>query len=484
MTGKIIKHVRLSSNEATIGESIRVDVEVFDPMTEVKINRIPGKTIFLQFETAGKQKIMVNAVFDSYSEDLEKHIVIQDRPAHQKPSPIIWATLDPHHLDVVRFSIPNDQIEIQDVMYNWDFGDGIEYASESSQQDHIYIESLDQNKEVTTFHVHVEAKFKNGSVTGATRTIGIFNLYAYNKIRNGTLTPQISIVEKINLPTHHPLLPLSLFCVFKITNVEDEELIFTKELVEWLYDSEKSDSAVPKFSINSPSLTKIDNELLIQSPISSVVRNLVSEKKLIVQDKNKKIGQEFGQFQPNVILKVPPKSFAFFTLPFLSHTFDGDIFGFAIHLSGSAARSNLRAIVSGYFEMRSPYGFSRRLPRTHKDLDKLLSHVIRLNRVQGKEKVTIDDFSEFILRKSITNKINPLIRQNTSSQKPISSFLGSTIKKDGNTITGSSRNIYKELELLSDAGLSSDKIEKLLDDSISKRKCRNYIFRDPNRWGM
>ncbi len=61
----------------------------------------------------------------------------------------------------------------------------------------------------------------------------MFNTYALNKVRRGILTPRVAVNHPQLIPAIM-FLPGEIICSFTITNLEDEDLLFSREKQDWL----------------------------------------------------------------------------------------------------------------------------------------------------------------------------------------------------------------------------------------------------------
>lgn len=227
----LIKAVVVSKTAASVGEGIRVQVETPSDC-EVTINGVPGSVQYLQFAWAGPFTVRVAANRGTLGEQARFQLNIANADPHVMPFPIIWARGDPECASRVTFELSNVTHDIHKFThYIWDFGDGSYGTSITGSITHEY-SSLRHSTTVTgAFDVSVEAWTADGATVTSTRTQAILNIYNFNKVNKGILTPHVAVHDT----TFNGGVVL---CSFTITNVEDEALALNDERTRWLTTSD------------------------------------------------------------------------------------------------------------------------------------------------------------------------------------------------------------------------------------------------------
>ncbi len=380
--GNLIKKVKLSKKNPTVGESIRVQVQLSDPAADVSINGVYGASQFLQFRDPGTFTVVVTAALGKQIDQVGERVKVSIlNPDVAKP-PIIWATQDHYQPRTIQFSIANADAELSNVrQYTWSFGDGSIGVSEGGAIVHDYTAALDRDSLYTGFDVQADAHYSNGLVASAKRTISVFNTYGLNKVRRGVLTPRVAVQNPLIIPTLFFIVG-EVICLFTITNLEDEEISFTAEKHEWLTAdvsenpaNRSADEIVPTGV--APSLSSRAVGLQAQAAFSLATMDL----------------------------RVPARSTVTVTRVFTSDAFTGNVFGVAIHFSGIGMCSKLPAISSAYIEVKLPMQWSGLVsdPAPSRALQQLASASASVTNVV----VTHQDLAEYYRRASVANILSP-----------------------------------------------------------------------------
>jgi hypothetical protein len=330
----LISQVKYSRRRIAVGESVRVRVSPTDPATDITINGIYGARQFVQFRNPGTYTIVVTALLGDEVEQVAERVVVSDPKAGVLPIPVIWATQDRYQPRLVVFSLPgSDENRSMIVEYEWAFGDGTVGISESGMIDHDYTDALVRDALYTTFDVEVTAHFTDQSTTTGRRSISVFNTYALNKVRRCILTPRVAVEHPQLIPAIM-FLPGDIICSFTITNLEDEDLLFSREKQEWLR-ADPSDLAPS--DPNEPGLAR--SALVLARSAAT----------------DQPVGSD---------LRVPALSTVTVVRVFPEAVFTGDVFGVAIHLEGRGTCSKLPVIASAYIEVKLPMAWSSFVSQT------------------------------------------------------------------------------------------------------------------------
>ncbi|MBI4901932.1 MAG: carboxypeptidase regulatory-like domain-containing protein, partial [Actinobacteria bacterium] len=298
------------------------------------INGIYGARQFVQFRNAGTYTIVVTAMLGDEVEQVAERVVVSDPKAGVLPIPVIWATQDRYQPRLVVFSLPgSDENRSLVVEYEWAFGDGTMGVSQSGAIDHDYTDALGRDALYTTFDVEVTAHFSDQSTTLGRRSVSVFNTYALNKVRRGILTPRVAVDHPQLIPAIM-FLPGEILCSFTITNLEDEDLLFSREKQEWLRADRKD---LAPSDPNEPGLARS----------ASVVARAAGTDLTVGSD-----------------LRVPALSTVTVVRVFPEAVFTGDVFGVAIHLEGRGTCSKLPVIASAYIEVKLPMAWSSYVSQT------------------------------------------------------------------------------------------------------------------------
>jgi hypothetical protein len=378
----LIKKVKLSKKNPTVGESIRVQVQVSDPAADVSINGVYGANQYLQFRHPGTFAVVATAALGKQIEQVGERVKVSIlNPDVAKP-PIIWATQDHYQPRTIQFSIANAEAELSKVrQYTWNFGDGTTGVSGGSAIGHDYTAALDRDSLYTCFDVQADAHYANGFITSAKKTISVFNTYALNKMRRGVLTPRVAVQNPLIIPTLFFFVG-EVICLFTITNLEDEEISFTAEKHEWL--------------------TADVSENPASSPREEIALNRVG-----ASFSSLAIGVQ-AQVVPTVAtmdLRVPARSTVTVSRVFPPDAFTKNVFGVAIHLGGIGMCSKLPAISSAYIEVKLPMQWSGLVsdPASSRALRQLASAATAVANVV----VTHQDLAEYYRRASVADALYP-----------------------------------------------------------------------------
>ena len=360
----LIKHVHVSDKNPTVGQSILIEVECKDPKTEVNINGAHGVSRFIQFTSAGIHEILIVARLGKSVKCHSETIKVSEKNKTDPIYPLIYANMSPYTPRTVMLTISNAKTELLDVLrYTFDFGDGMHGISENGFISHDYSDSLIRDEYYTTYTVRVDAEHRDKSLTSALSTLTLSNLYAVNKLDNKILTPWVTA-------NHHPL-PSNgnVDCSFTITNIEDEEIIFTDEKHEWLVADKPEPLLKDKFILYAQAKPQIIKQTSLVLPTFHSLN-----------------------------LKIAPRSTLKVTRSFPWAQFKKDTFGVAIHLGGRGVCSKLNVIASAYIEVRLPLEWST----TINDYS-VVAKLKIISRYLGKKTVTHDELSEIIQ----SNKLLP-----------------------------------------------------------------------------
>ena len=220
-------------------------------------------------------------------------------------------------------------------------------ASRGLAISHDYTDALGRDSLTSSFDVTVAAHHADGSVIQATRTIAVFCVYAYNKLRHGLLTPRVDVFEPVTLAG-------LVLCGFTIHNLEDEELSFSAEKHEWLTTEPDT---VPR---TVPHL--VPGEVSIAS--STAIGELYASPAPRPRDTPLAFaGRALGvsqQVAPLHIpgdaldIRVPARSAVTLVRAFSSSEFKKPVFGVAVHLQGKGLATRTPACASAYIEVRLP----------------------------------------------------------------------------------------------------------------------------------
>jgi hypothetical protein len=380
--GNLIKKVKLSKKNPTVGESIRVEVQVSDPAADVSINGVYGANQYLQFRNPGSYTVVVAAALGKQIEQVGEKVKVSILNPDIAKSPIIWATQDRYRPRTIQFSIANADTELSNVrQYTWNFGDGSTGVSEGGAIMHDYTGALERDKLYTCFDIQVNTHYANGFVTSANKTISVFNTYALNKMRRGVLTPRVAVQNPLIVPTLFFIVG-EVICLFTITNLEDEEISFRAEKHEWLSADVSENPA-------SESASEFTLTRLASSPASRAVS----------------VQTRVDPSVTTIDLRVPARSTITVARIFPTDAFSKNIFGVAIHLSGIGMCSKLPAISSAYIEVKLPMQWSGVVsdPYSVRALKQVATAAAAVTNVV----VTHQDLSEYYRRASVANVLSP-----------------------------------------------------------------------------
>jgi hypothetical protein len=307
-----LKYGIIAPRKVSSGETFLVQVEpqAFDlgEGTIISINGVRGAPQYLQL--AGRpasQHIVVTAFRKGKTIQKRREILIVPHET-ELPYPIIESTESRYSPRTVAFRVGNgNSSEFNGATFTWEFGDG-SYGQTRGLDvfEHDYTNALLRENVTTQFNVSVSALFQDGSNTTAKRTVSVYNLYAYNKVR-GMLTPR-GRIHSIGVHTFRQSEPLSWWLV-NVTNLEDETIEFGEQRIE-LLDSTPG-------HLNT-----------IQAP----------------QGINWTIG---------------PRETGYVNVSLWNSTFTGNVFGFAVHFNGTSRDTRLPVITSVYQRVKMPFNLAR-----------------------------------------------------------------------------------------------------------------------------
>jgi hypothetical protein len=235
-------------------------------------------------------------------------IWVEDVPSCLRPFPIIESTESRYSPRTVAFRIGNGNDTIlEGAVYNWDFGDGTYGQSETNDMiEHDYTEALQRDELTTQFNVTVLAGYPDGSNVTVIRTVSVFNLYAYNKQKTGILSPR---TKTMRLAGNNGSLVSSW--AINVTNIEDDALTLSYQRIELLDSTPDTPTYFwPPVPVNLTIPAHSDGQLFVDFP---------------------------------TILFADP------------------VFGFAVHLNGTAEKSGMPVDTSAYVKVKSPYNLGGRV---------------------------------------------------------------------------------------------------------------------------
>lgn len=342
MAKKLIQAVKISPVNAVVGESIRVDVRTSDQAAVVSVNNVAGDHHFLQYDAAGSYTIVISATVGKTSEHVARRVKIGDFPGGDLPYPLIRSNIDLYSPRTVDFSIANPDAGV--TSYEWTFGDGNTATSNGPSIGHDYSDTLERDKITSSFDVSVTAHYRNGTAARGTRTISIFSLYAYNKIRHGVLTPRVDVLMPVFLPMGGGL------CGFTVHNPEDEDLSLSDERHEWL-TTEPDAAPNPRVHL-VPEEVSATAVRTLGTLVSSSGDSPIAFAGRMLQVSHRRAPIAAPRGVPDV--RIPARSAVTLVRVFQQTDFKKPIFGVAVHLKGAAVCSGLPVVVSAYIEARIP----------------------------------------------------------------------------------------------------------------------------------
>jgi hypothetical protein len=364
----LISSVSISKKQPRVGESVRVQVKTSDPAVNVMINGIYGASQYLQFAEIGRFTIVISAL-DGHDEDqVAETIKVRQLPDAATAFPLVWATQDRYKPRVVAFTVPNASADFPGArLFSWQFGDGTSGSSRRGSISHDYTPALARDELYTSFDVQLDVTLADGSVSTGRRTISLFNTYALNKIGYGILTPLVSVLNPSLLPQLF-FVPADVLCTFAVTNLEDEDIVFTRERHEWLTTETTGNESRPVRSAAAPIQIRQNVEVALAEVLRIPSRSTVTVQRIIPQS-----------------------------------AFSGSVFGIAIHLGGEGACSHMPAIASAYIEVKLPMQWSGLV--TESDIVGFLSQFSAS--MAGRQVVTHQDLSDFIAHAEVNAILHP-----------------------------------------------------------------------------
>jgi hypothetical protein len=417
--GSLIKQVKLSKKQLVVGETLRVDVQVSDPATDVMIDGVYGAGQYLQFRNPGSYTVVVTAALGDQVDQVGEKVDVSIQNPDVAKYPILWAGQDRYKARTVVFSIANADGDLSKVVeYSWNFGDGTYGTSRDGGLSHDYTDALVRDRLYTTFDVQVDAHYENGFVTTAKRTISVFNTYGFNKIRARVLTPRVAVQPPVTIPTFF-FIPGEVICSFTVTNLEDEEISFTAEKQEWL-NADPDDSS-GNVAVTGKRLAGVARESVKLASATTVSSSAASR-------------VQVGATAPAMDLRVPARSTITVVRVFTADAFTGGVFGVAIHLSGMGMCSKLPAISSAYIEVKLPMQWSGLVADPY--ASRWLGFLAK-NSALAKDVVTHRDLSDYFHRASVSQILNPsaapasltsTIKPNQETRPPANSGVAATVK--------------------------------------------------------
>lgn len=367
--GSLIDAVTLSRKRVTVGQSVRVRVKASDPVADVMINGVYGATQFVQFRTTGTYNVVITAMRGEQVDQAAERITVVAPAPEAIPIPIIWASSDRFRPRTIAFSIPDADADLEVIEYAWSFGDGTGGISEAGAIEHDYTASLARDALYTTFDVQVQTRSSRGALSTGRRTISVFNTYALNKIRRGVLTPRVGVEHPQFIPWLFAM-PAEVICSFTVSNLEDEDVLFTGEMHEWLR-ADQADLASSDVAETGP---------LFETRATAV---LTLGSRAVAPD-----------------LRVPAQSTITVTRPFPQEAFTGSVFGVAVHLEGHGTCSQMPASASAYIEVKLPMQWSSYVSRSS-SVSAVASVVAATSSV-----LTLQDISEPLRRAAVAERLS------------------------------------------------------------------------------
>jgi hypothetical protein len=251
----IATKVSISDRTPLAGQSILVEVTTKHPESDVDINGVPGRSRFIQFAAAGNHNLIVATRYKGHTQQHVEKIVVREPGTHDPVYPLLMANMYPYRPRTVVFSIANAKPALSEVLYyNFDFGDGHHGQTENGFVMHDYSDALVRDELFSSFTVRVDALHGDGSTTSAIGTATLHNVYAFNKKTNGLLTPYV------NAEQYPAQSNAKVDCTFTLTNLEDEDILFTDEQHEPLVAEKQEPANRDRFTLHR--LQNIDDRIV------------------------------------------------------------------------------------------------------------------------------------------------------------------------------------------------------------------------------
>jgi len=304
MSQKLIQHIDISKSKVFPGESFRITVYTRHPVApwrrvDVWINGKIGNVQQLQMNgKPGARTLVICAITsEKYVEVTEvKMVVLESQPENKQPI----LEMRQSHFDYLsaNFEIVNvDELNLENPMYAWEFGDGSKILTRMPYQSHCYENAIGIDTPYTVFQVRVSIFQDSHQVFEINRTVSAWNSNYFNK-QHGFVQPR---VEADHTAKRDRTL---IFGQYTIRNLENERLTFSARRIEYRHN----DSGELSTSF------KLDECKVSVGPKQSLKQRV----------------------------------------EFVADEIGSDVVGFAVHLRGKTA-SGLNAFASAYFDIKDDF---------------------------------------------------------------------------------------------------------------------------------
>ena len=358
---KLIQKILATKTKLRQGETLKINVKTNDSsgkIIHVAINGTLGKVQAMQFSgPAGNRKILISAYADKNVFEyriLEVEILDLD---DCKKSPIIQ--VGNYYLDenCVECSIRNiEELEIINSFFEWDFGNNLKRFTDTPTLIFKYEDYLNYQNRYHTFHLKLTIhKRSDESKTSVERSFTVWNVYVVDKL-NGRIRPRLQY--DFHAIRENKMLQGKL----NIKNLENENLHFTHQQIEFLY--------------NDPEKLSVPN-----TPVQ--INFIVG-------------AQSSHNFDCSIPIEIYPK----------------DCFGYAIHLSGRT-ESGFKVYASAYFEYQTNYQQAKKI--NDSKLVALLHSIRNESCKINRDIISVQEFSQHLEKKNHTD-ISPVVKQELSKR--------------------------------------------------------------------
>lgn len=194
MSQKLIQHIDISKSKVFPGESFRITVYTRHPVApwrrvDVWINGKIGNVQQLQMNgKPGARTLVICAITsEKYVEVTEvKMVVLESQPENKQPI----LEMRQSHFDYLsaNFEIVNvDELNLENPMYAWEFGDGSKILTRMPYQSHCYENAIGIDTPYTVFkfgsayfkivirYLKSTERFQLGTLITSINNMGLFN---------------------------------------------------------------------------------------------------------------------------------------------------------------------------------------------------------------------------------------------------------------------------------------------------------------------
>ena len=231
---QLIRRVVVSRTKVRSGESISVIVRTNpgpngETPAVVRIAGTTGAQQFVQFSgPPGRRTLLVTAVAPEHVIDTHRIGIEVLPPDPCAPLPILDVAGDAGREATGVWSVRNaDDVHRSGTCYEWHYGAKSPVVTRQPAATISYADLLEPNEQFRIFLMRLVVRYPDQSRREVKRSVTVWNQYALAKQR-GLVRPRVVYDFRASPEGDH------LFGRARISNRDDEHIVFTKQQIQWL----------------------------------------------------------------------------------------------------------------------------------------------------------------------------------------------------------------------------------------------------------